>query len=233
MDPDGRPVPGATVILVGERPIARQRDRPAAGASSRSTSPDTGRFRSASALAGFRGELRASRPARSAQDCRRNPARRSSAVAESVVVSASQVEIPLSQASSTVTIITGAELEARQVHSVADALRTVPGLTVAATGGPGAVTGVFPRGGESNFTLVFVDDVPVNAVRWRVRFRAPVDRERRADRDRPRAAERALRFQRDRRRRPRGHAAGRARRRLRQRRRRGYGTSRLTGATSG
>ena len=39
----------------------------------------------------------------------------------------------------------------------------MPGLTVAATGGYGAVTGVFPRGGESNFTLVFVDDVPVNA----------------------------------------------------------------------
>ena len=46
---------------------------------------------------------------------------------------------------------------------MADALRTVPGLTVVATGGYGAVTGVFPRGGESNFTLVFVDDVPVNA----------------------------------------------------------------------
>ncbi|MEX1128508.1 MAG: TonB-dependent receptor, partial [Vicinamibacterales bacterium] len=42
-------------------------------------------------------------------------------------------------------------------------LRTVPGLTVAAAGGSGAVTGVFPRGGESNFTLVFVDDVPANA----------------------------------------------------------------------
>ena len=60
-------------------------------------------------------------------------------------------------------MITGADLRARQVHSVADALRTVPGLTVVATGGYGAVTGVFPRGGESNFTLVFVDDVPVNA----------------------------------------------------------------------
>src|SRR5690606_23744492 len=86
-----------------------------------------------------------------------------SAVTESVVVSATQVEVPLSQAASTVSIITGAELEARQIHSVADALRSVPGLTVAATGGTGAVTGVFPRGGESNFTLVFIDDVPVTA----------------------------------------------------------------------
>lgn len=86
-----------------------------------------------------------------------------SAISESVVVSASQVEVPLSQASSSITLITGVELDARQIHSVADALRAVPGMTVSAAGGPGAVTGVFPRGGESNFTLVFVDDVPVNA----------------------------------------------------------------------
>lgn len=86
-----------------------------------------------------------------------------SAVAESIVVSAAQVEIPLSQVTSTTTIITGAELDARQIHSVADALRSVPGLAVVATGGLGAVTGVFPRGGESNFTLVFIDDVPVTA----------------------------------------------------------------------
>ena len=86
-----------------------------------------------------------------------------SGVTESVLVSAAQVEIPLSQASSTVTVISDAEIQARQLHSLADVLRGVPGLAVASTGGTGAVTGVFPRGGESNFTLVFVDDVPVTA----------------------------------------------------------------------
>jgi outer membrane cobalamin receptor len=113
------------------------------------------------ALPGFRGEapdVDATQP-RTLGDIRLSV----SAIAESVVVSAAQVEVPLSQATSTVTVVTGAELQARQLHSVADALRTVPGITVVATGGPGAVTGVFPRGGESNFTLVFIDDVPVNA----------------------------------------------------------------------
>ena len=85
------------------------------------------------------------------------------AISESVVVSAAQVEVPLTRVTSTVTVIGGAELEARQLHSVADALRTVPGLTVVATGGLGATTGLFPRGGESNFTLVLIDGVPANA----------------------------------------------------------------------
>ena len=86
-----------------------------------------------------------------------------SAISEAIVVTAAQTELPLSDAPSTITILTGQELEAKQVHSVADALRAVPGMTVAGAGGLGAQTGLFPRGGESNFTLVFIDDVPVNA----------------------------------------------------------------------
>jgi len=163
VDPDGRPVPGAVVMLVGEQQPLRSVTTNARGEFT-IDAPDAGRFDLRVALAGFRAEMLTLRsdqpqPARDLGDIRLSV----SAVSESVVVSAAQVEIPLSQAASTVTVITGAELEARQLHSVADALRTVPGLAVAATGGPGAVTGVFPRGGESNFTLVFIDDVPVTA----------------------------------------------------------------------
>ena len=61
------------------------------------------------------------------------------------------------------TVIEGADLEARQLHSVADALRSVPGLALVSTGGLGATTGLFPRGGESNYTLVVIDGVPANA----------------------------------------------------------------------
>ena len=86
-----------------------------------------------------------------------------SAISESVVVSASQVEVPLTEVTSSVTVIDRAEIETRQLHSVADALRTVPGMAVAATGGLGAVTSVFPRGGESNYTLVLIDGVPANS----------------------------------------------------------------------
>jgi outer membrane cobalamin receptor len=86
-----------------------------------------------------------------------------SAVRESIVVSASQVELPLSRASDSVTVITRAEIEARQIESVQEALRLVPGMVVLASGGRGALTSTFPRGGESDYTQVLVDGVPQNA----------------------------------------------------------------------
>ena len=86
-----------------------------------------------------------------------------SAVSESVVVSAAQVDVPISQAASSVTVITGAEFRARQFTNIADALREVPGLSVVRTGSVGALTSVFPRGGESDYSLVLIDDVPANA----------------------------------------------------------------------
>ena len=51
----------------------------------------------------------------------------------------------------------------RQFVTVADALRLVPGMTIAPTGGLGSVTSLFPRGGESDYTLVLVDGVKLNS----------------------------------------------------------------------
>lgn len=160
VDPSGRPVAGATVIVSGEGVPLRSVLSDGAGAFNLDV-PENTRLEVRVAVPGFRSEVVTLDPTSSRE---LGTMRLSlSAMSESVVVSAAQVEIPLSSAASTVTVITAADLRARQVHSLADALRTVPGITVAATGGYGAVTGVFPRGGESNFTLVFVDDVPVNA----------------------------------------------------------------------
>ena len=86
-----------------------------------------------------------------------------SAVQESVVVSASQVDTPLSRVTDSVTVIDRAELDVKHTDTVADALRLVPGFGVVASGGPGALTSIFPRGGESNYTLVLVDGIPQNA----------------------------------------------------------------------
>ena len=84
------------------------------------------------------------------------------AVSESIVVSAAQVEMPLSSAPGSVTVVDRAELKARQIDNLGDALRHVPGLNVSRNGGPGALTSLFPRGGESDFTLVLVDGIRVN-----------------------------------------------------------------------
>ena len=85
-------------------------------------------------------------------------------VSDAVVVSAAQVPRPLSEiAGNASTVIARDDIEARQLENVADALRTVPGFTVGRNGGRGALTSVFPRGGESDYTLVLVDGMRVNA----------------------------------------------------------------------
>src|SRR5207244_11569433 len=48
-------------------------------------------------------------------------------------------------------------------EAVADARRLVPGLAVTRSGGRGALTALFPRGGASNYTLVLVDGIRANS----------------------------------------------------------------------
>lgn len=64
---------------------------------------------------------------------------------------------------SAVTVITGDDLRAQQVRQVADALRSLPGVSVSRSGGPGNLTQVRIRGAESNHTLVLVDGIEANA----------------------------------------------------------------------
>lgn len=87
---------------------------------------------------------------------------RLAALAEAVVVSAGHVPLTRSSLGSSVTVLDEDELRARQLESTGDALRAVPGLTVSRSGGRGSVTSVFPRGGESDFTLVMVDGIRLN-----------------------------------------------------------------------
>ena len=84
-------------------------------------------------------------------------------IAEAVVVSAAQVPQPLSETAAAATVIDREEVRVRQLETVSDALRSVPGLAVARNGGRGALTSVFPRGGDSDYTLVLVDGIRQNA----------------------------------------------------------------------
>lgn len=83
-------------------------------------------------------------------------------VSEAVIVSAAQVPTPLSESPATSTVVGRDEIQARQLETVADAIRTIPGFTVARNGGRGALTSVFPRGGESDYTLVMIDGLRAN-----------------------------------------------------------------------
>lgn len=83
-------------------------------------------------------------------------------IAEHVVVSATRTEAPAGQVGSAVTVFDGADIDRRQQPLLADLLRDAPGATVVRVGAPGAVTSLFVRGGESNYTKVLLDGIPLN-----------------------------------------------------------------------
>ncbi len=80
-----------------------------------------------------------------------------------VVVSASKVPKPATSLTQPVTVLLGEDLRARGVTRLSDALREVPGAALVQSGSYGAVTSLFLRGGESRYTKVLIDGVPVNA----------------------------------------------------------------------
>jgi vitamin B12 transporter len=83
-------------------------------------------------------------------------------VLKPVVVTATRVPVAADLVASAVTVLRGADLEARGIRSVADALETVAGIHIAQTGSIGGQTALFVRGGESDYVKVLLDGVPLN-----------------------------------------------------------------------
>lgn len=83
-------------------------------------------------------------------------------ISDVVFVSASLVDLPLTRVTDSVDLVSRDAIRARQSESLADALRSVTGLGVTASGGRGAVSSIFTRGGESDYTLVLVDGISLN-----------------------------------------------------------------------
>lgn len=160
-DPQGRPVAGATVVAIAtaRTPIQSQTDENGRFAFDGLAD---GRYDVTASAPGLIGEARGIETgSRASSDIQ--IALRVSALTETLVVSAAQIEQPLSRTADSVTVLTGRALEARQVTSLGAALQAVPGFTIAQSGGPGTLTSIFPRGGESDFTLVLVDGIRANA----------------------------------------------------------------------
>ncbi len=80
---------------------------------------------------------------------------------QAVVVSATRIPTPQIEVASSVTIVTDEDISARQIRTMPDLLREVPGLNVVQEGGPGGQTSVFMRGTNSNHTKVFIDGIDV------------------------------------------------------------------------
>jgi outer membrane cobalamin receptor len=83
-------------------------------------------------------------------------------VVDSVRVVGSAIDVAASQQGGTVNLISNDEIRRRNEPYAVDLLRYLPGFQVSQTGPPGGATSLFLRGGNSNFTLVQIDGVPVN-----------------------------------------------------------------------
>jgi vitamin B12 transporter len=81
---------------------------------------------------------------------------------ETMVITANRTETKEKEVGSSLTVITADEIQKRQVLTVAEALRLVPGIDVINSGGLGHQTNVYTRGAGSGQTLVLVDMVEMN-----------------------------------------------------------------------
>jgi vitamin B12 transporter len=79
-----------------------------------------------------------------------------------VVVTAQTLPLDADSSPAPVTILTYQEIEQRGATSLPDLLATQPGFSLGRTGPEGGQTSLFLDGGNSNYTKVLVDGVPVN-----------------------------------------------------------------------
>jgi vitamin B12 transporter len=81
---------------------------------------------------------------------------------EPVVVTASRIATSQDNVAQSITVVEPTEADRKSGRLVYDLLRTVPGINVINTGGPGQSTTVQVRGANSEQTLVLLDGVPMN-----------------------------------------------------------------------
>ncbi|MEA3138376.1 MAG: vitamin transporter [Gammaproteobacteria bacterium] len=80
---------------------------------------------------------------------------------DTIVVTATRVPTPELQVASSITVVSADEIATRELQTLPDVLKQVPGLNVVQTGGAGGQTSVFMRGTNSNHTKVLVDGIDV------------------------------------------------------------------------
>jgi outer membrane receptor protein involved in Fe transport len=155
VDPSGAPVPGAEISLVCRVGVEAQTVSTVAG-SFELNMPDVAGARLVVAAPGFAPQSVS--PAEAAV-VRLEIAPRT----ESVQVAGSALDVPAAEQGGSATVIAPQEIRERNEPFAFDLLRYLPGLMFNQNGAAGSVTSLFLRGGNSNFTLVTIDGVPVNS----------------------------------------------------------------------
>ena len=78
------------------------------------------------------------------------------------VVTADRFPTDPDKVTATYTVVPQEEMQRRQLRTVGEVLKTVPGVSVQQNGGPGSLTSVFVRGTNSSQVLVLIDGVNVS-----------------------------------------------------------------------
>lgn len=159
-DPKGDPAPHASVSLSTPTATIAQSESNAQGQFS-FVAPAGQTYRLVSSLPGL---------AASTDDLQLQPGEtrqvdlslKLSAVDQHVVVSASFGDLMATQTASSISVVTADQIASRDAQGISEVLRELPGIAVADTGRRGGATGVFIRGGNSNYNLVMVDGIPLN-----------------------------------------------------------------------
>lgn len=160
LDPDGRPVPAARVTLLSALGGVDERAADAQG-NYRFQGLERGSYKLTAQARGFSGTA-IDVAVTGGNEVAITLHLSLRAVAEQVVVSASLGGALEPQVGSSVSVLSAQQMEERGDQTVFDALRAVPGVSVAESGARGGVTSLFVRGGESDYNLVQIDGIPLN-----------------------------------------------------------------------
>lgn len=79
-----------------------------------------------------------------------------------LVVTADRGAEPIGRTGSSISVVKSDTIATSNPTSLVDALRTVPGLDITESGGPGGTTNIRMRGGNTGQTLVMIDGIRIN-----------------------------------------------------------------------
>ena len=160
MDPHGRPVPRARVILLSAMGLLAEMETDAQG-HYRFADLAAGAYEVAANAPGFT-KLSSQVELQAGESRTEDLHLALSAVEQQVVVSAALGGALAPQIGSSASVISHEEIEDRGAQSVYDVLRGIPGVEINQTGRQGSVTSAFIRGGNSNYNLVMLDGIPLD-----------------------------------------------------------------------
>jgi outer membrane cobalamin receptor len=168
LDPGGKAVAGARVSILRSLVVVSERQTDARGGYTFEGLQE-GVYQLTASARGMSSpaiELDLSKSATKKQDIKLEI----SAVSSQIVVSASLGGALAPQLGSSVDVVTQQDIEVRNAQNASDVIRGIPGLEISQSGRRGSVAGIYMRGGESTYTAVMMDGIPLNEFGGRFDF---------------------------------------------------------------